>query len=115
MIASEGLPLEVACGVLDISSAGYYAWRSRPPSPRTVRHETRPNERARTVSLASRPPERVKLRDQGWYFERIKKRRNVANSRAARYLARCHRRSLPCGRAPGSANCAGALLRYFQG
>src|SRR5919109_4085140 len=27
VMASEGLPVEVACRVLDVSSAGYYAWR----------------------------------------------------------------------------------------
>ena len=29
MIAGEGLPVEVACRVLDVSCSGYYAWRFR--------------------------------------------------------------------------------------
>lgn len=37
-MAGEGVPVEVACRVLSVSCAGYYAWRLRAPSARAVRH-----------------------------------------------------------------------------
>jgi putative transposase len=37
-MAGEGIPVEVACRVLDVSVSGYYAFLSRPPSARAIRH-----------------------------------------------------------------------------
>ena len=37
-MAADGLPVEVACRVLDASTWGSDALRSRPPWPRAIRH-----------------------------------------------------------------------------
>ena len=38
MIAAHGLPVQLACRVLNVSEFGYYARRSRAPSARAIRH-----------------------------------------------------------------------------
>jgi putative transposase len=37
-MASEGRPIQVACRITDIPESSYYAWKIRPPSPRSIRH-----------------------------------------------------------------------------
>jgi Integrase core domain/HTH-like domain/Helix-turn-helix domain len=37
-MVAEGLPAQLACRVLQVSESGFYAWRTRAPSPQTLRH-----------------------------------------------------------------------------
>ena len=37
-MARRGLPVQLACRVLEVSESGCYARRSRAPSPRSIRH-----------------------------------------------------------------------------
>lgn len=37
-LASQGVSIERASQLLEVSAAGYFAWRSRPPSERAIRH-----------------------------------------------------------------------------
>ena len=52
-MAEHGLPVQLACRVLDVSESGYYARRSRPPSPRSIRHAWL-TDKIRQVHAASR-------------------------------------------------------------
>jgi transposase InsO family protein len=49
----QSFPLEVCCGVLDVSRSGYYAWRDRPQSQRAVRRQALV-ERIRVVHQETR-------------------------------------------------------------
>jgi transposase InsO family protein/transposase-like protein len=37
-MAEEGHPTQLCCKVLEVTDSGYYAWRSRAPSSRAIRH-----------------------------------------------------------------------------
>ena len=52
-MAADGLTMQACCRVLEVSVSGYFAWRSRPPSQRSLRHAWL-TERIRAVHVASR-------------------------------------------------------------
>ena len=52
-MAEQGLSIQIACRVLDVSESGFYDWRSRPPSARSIRHAWL-TDQIRAVHAASR-------------------------------------------------------------
>ena len=63
-------PVRLMCRVLGVSASGYYAWRSRGPSPREVVNG-RLRERMRKIHRLSRETYgrariQAELRDEGW-------------------------------------------------
>jgi transposase-like protein len=51
-MAAEGLPVQTGCRVAGVSEAGYYVWRKRIPSARSVRHTWR-TDMIRQIHTAS--------------------------------------------------------------
>ncbi|MEU0481398.1 hypothetical protein ABZ260_19700 [Streptosporangium sp. NPDC006013] len=52
-MTGEGLPVQTACRVMDVSESGFHAWCNRPPPVRAVRH-VRLTGMIRQVHSASR-------------------------------------------------------------
>ena len=52
-MAAEGLPVQLACRLLEVAESGFYEWRSRPPSQRAIRHAWL-TDQIRAVHAASR-------------------------------------------------------------
>jgi putative transposase len=38
MMANEGKPVQVACRIVGVPESSYFAWKTRPPSARSIRH-----------------------------------------------------------------------------
>jgi putative transposase len=97
-MAAEGLPVQVACRLLEVTESGYYAWRARPPSARAVRHAWL-TEQIRAVHTASR----------GTYGARrvhaelaLGLRLQVGNNQVEMLMARATVKGLPGNRRPRS-------------
>ncbi len=78
-MAQEGLPIQVATRVLDVSNSGYYLLRSRGPSQREVRH-----------ALLTDVIGEVQVDSRGTYRYRRDGRRSGASVGRARRARRRH-------------------------
>jgi hypothetical protein len=92
--------------------------QSRNPRPGGKREETfdeaSADESAGAKALATRPAERVKFLDQPGDFGGVEEFRYVADSRATRYLASCHRSSSLRWSRPRQLALRGASLSDLQ-
>ncbi|QNJ93868.1 IS3 family transposase [Mycolicibacterium fluoranthenivorans] len=95
-MAAEGLPVQVVCRLLEMTDSGYYAWRSRAPSPRALRQAWL-TEQIRAVHTASR----------GTYGARRVRAEltlglglQVGHNQMEMLMARATIKGLPCTRRP---------------
>jgi putative transposase len=111
----DHFPVATLCRLLGVSRSGYYAWRKRPPSPRTCANQELTGY-IRAVHEQSRgtygaPRIWADLRDRGV----VCSRKRVARLLRLAGLQGCHRRKgLPSPRrTPGAASAPDLVRRDF--
>ena len=92
----EHHPVARLCRVLGVSPSGFYAWRRRPPAPRTRANEALTAEirevHARSRGTYGAPRVHAELREAG---ERHSRKRIARLMREAGLVGACHRRGGP--------------------
>lgn len=93
-MAAEGLPVQVACRLLEVTESGYYAGRSRAPSAREVRHAWL-TEQIRAVYTASRCTYGAR-----WFHAELTLGLQVGHNQVEMLMVRASIKGLPGTRRP---------------
>ena len=112
-LAADGVPVAVACRVLEVSTSGYYEWFDRPPSQRDVA-DAHLLDVIRDVHAASRGTYGVRRVHAELRLGRGTRvgRKRVERLMRTQQLAGVHRRRFRRGH-PAPATCADLVQRQF--